>query len=135
MGFLLNIQHSARVFYCNRKIIYNVYMWKPFVLLILSNLFMTVAWYGHLKYKNAALWTIILISWSIAFVEYCFLIPANRIGSNFFTVTQLKVAQEIITLAVFAIFSVFYFHEHFRWNHLAAFCLLVGAVFLTFKEW
>ena len=110
-------------------------MWKPFALLVFSNLFMTIAWYGHLKYKNAALWTIILISWGIAFVEYCFLIPANRIGSGYFTVPQLKVAQEVITLAVFAIFSIFYFHEHFRWNHLAAFCLLIAAVFLTFKEW
>ena len=112
-------------------IIYNVYMWKPFALLVLSNLFMTIAWYGHLKYKNAALWTIILISWGIAFVEYCFLIPANRIGSGYFTVTQLKVAQEVITLLVFALFSIFYF----RWNHFAAFCLLICAVFLTFKKW
>ena len=110
-------------------------MWKPFALLILSNLFMTIAWYGHLKYKNAVLWAVILISWGIAFFEYCLLIPANRIGSGYFTVTQLKVAQEVITLAVFAIFSLFYFHEHFRWNHLVAFCLLIGAVFLTFKKW
>ena len=89
----------------------------------------------HLKYKNAAVWAIVLISWSIAFFEYCLLIPANRIGNEYFTVTQLKVAQEIITLLVFAVFSAFYFHEHFRWNHLAAFCLLIGAVFLTFKKW
>ena len=95
---------------------------------------MTIAWYGHLKYKNATLWAIVLISWSIAFFEYCLLIPANRIGSNYFTVTQLKVMQEVITLAVFVVFSAFYFHEHFRWNHVAAFCLLIGAVFLTFKN-
>lgn len=110
-------------------------MWKPIVLLTLSNLFMTVAWYGHLKYKNAAIWAVILISWGIAFFEYCLLIPANRIGSSLFTVTQLKVMQEVITLTVFAVFSAFYFNEQFRWNHLLAFCLLVGAVFLTFKEW
>jgi len=103
--------------------------------LILSNLFMTFAWYGHLKHKNTALWAVIIISWSIAFFEYCLMIPANRIGSNYFTLTQLKVAQEVITLSVFAGFSILYFHEHFRWNHLAAFCLLAGAVFLTFKKW
>ena len=106
------------------------------ILLIISNLFMTIAWYGHLKTnKDTALWIVILVSWGIAFLEYCFLIPANRIGHEYFTVTQLKVAQEVITLAVFAVFSTFYFHEHFRWNHLAAFCLLIAAVFLTFKKW
>ncbi len=116
-------------------IIYNVYMWKPIALLVVSNLFMTAAWYGHLKYKGAALWTVVLISWGIAFFEYCLQVPANRLGSDYFTVTQLKVAQEVITLAVFTVFSALYFHEHFRWNHFAAFCLLVGAVFLTFKKW
>ncbi|MBO7238510.1 MAG: DMT family protein [Elusimicrobiaceae bacterium] len=110
-------------------------MWKPFALLILSNLFMTIAWYGHLKYKNTAVWAVVLISWGIAFFEYCLLIPANRIGNEYFSVTQLKVTQEVITLAVFAVFSTLYFHENFRWNHLAAFCLLIGAVFLTFKKW
>ncbi|MBR3899007.1 MAG: DMT family protein, partial [Elusimicrobiaceae bacterium] len=114
----------------------NVYnMWKPIVLLVLSNLFMTFAWYGHLKHKSTALWAVILISWAIAFFEYCLQVPANRLGSTYFSVTQLKVMQEIITLSVFTIFSIFYFQENFRWNHLAAFCLLVGAVFLTFKEW
>ncbi len=96
---------------------------------------MTVAWYGHLKYKSTALWAVILISWGIAFFEYCLQVPANRIGSAYFSVTQLKVAQEVITLSVFSVFSLLYFHEHFRWNHWAAFCLLVGAVFLTFKKW
>ena len=112
-----------------------MYMWKPLALLVLSNLFMTVAWYGHLKHKSTALWAVILISWGIAFFEYCLQVPANRIGSAYFSVTQLKVAQEVITLSVFTVFSLLYFHEHFRWNHLAAFCLLVGAVFLTFKKW
>lgn len=116
-------------------IIYNRSMWKPVVLLVLSNLFMTVAWYGHLKFKSTALWAVILVSWGIAFFEYCLQVPANRIGSGYFTVTQLKVMQEVITLLVFTVFSIFYFHENFRWNHFAAFCLLVGAVFLTFKEW
>ena len=110
-------------------------MWKPLTLLVLSNLFMTFAWYGHLKHKSTALWAVVLISWGIAFFEYCLQVPANRMGSAYFSVTQLKVAQEIITLGVFTIFSIFYFHEIFRWNHFAAFCLIVGAVFLTFKEW
>lgn len=118
-----------------RRIIYNIGMWKPIALLILSNLFMTVAWYGHLKHKQTALWAVILVSWSIAFFEYCLQVPANRIGSGYFTVTQLKVTQEIITLLVFTVFSTLYFREHFHWNHLLAFCLLVGAVFLTFKKW
>ena len=110
-------------------------MWKPISLLVLSNLFMTFAWYGHLKHKSTALWAVIFVSWGIAFFEYCLQVPANRMGSAYFTVTQLKVTQEIITLGVFTLFSIFYFHENFRWNHLAAFCLIVWAVFLTFKEW
>ena len=77
-------------------------MWKPIILLCASNLFMTMAWYGHLKFKNKALWLVILASWGIAFFEYCLQVPANRIGSNYFSVTQLKVMQEVITLAVFA---------------------------------
>lgn len=110
-------------------------MWKTIALLIASNFFMTVAWYGHLKYKNKALWIVILASWSIAFFEYCLQVPANRIGSNFFTVTQLKVLQEIITLTVFTGFSILYFKESFKWNHLAGFLCLVAAVFFVFKKW
>ncbi len=110
-------------------------MWKTTALLTASNLFMTVAWYGHLKYKSKALWIVILASWSIAFFEYCLQVPANRIGSNFFTVTQLKVMQEVITLAVFTGFSVLYFKESFKWNHLAGFLCLVAAVFFVFKKW
>ncbi len=110
-------------------------MWKTIALLTASNLFMTVAWYGHLKYKSKALWIVILASWSIAFFEYCLQVPANRIGSNFFTVTQLKVMQEVITLAVFTGFSVLYFKESFKWNHLAGFLCLVAAVFFVFKKW
>ena len=104
-------------------------------MLMASNLFMTVAWYGHLKYKNKALWLVILVSWSIAFFEYCLQVPANRIGSNYFTVTQLKVMQEIITLTVFTGFSILYFKESFKWNHLAGFLCLVAAVFFVFKKW
>ena len=100
-------------------------MWKTIALLMASNLFMTVAWYGHLKYKNKALWLVILVSWSIAFFEYCLQVPANRIGSNYFTVTQLKVMQEIITLTVFTGFSILYFKESFK-------CLSHSLVFLTF---
>lgn len=110
-------------------------MWKTIALLMASNLFMTVAWYGHLKYKNKALWLVILVSWSIAFFEYCLQVPANRIGSNYFTVTQLKVVQEIITLTVFTGFSILYFKESFKWNHLAGFLCLVAAVFFVFKKW
>lgn len=110
-------------------------MWKTIALLMASNLFMTVAWYGHLKYKNKALCLVILVSWSIAFFEYCLQVPANRIGSNYFTVTQLKVMQEIITLTVFTGFSILYFKESFKWNHLAGFLCLVAAVFFVFKKW
>jgi uncharacterized protein len=93
---------------------------------------MTFAWYGHLKFKNAALWKVIAISWLIAFFEYCFQVPANRIGHQFFSAAQLKIIQEVITLVVFAVFSVLYLKEDLRWNHLAAFGCLIGAVFFMF---
>lgn len=107
-------------------------MWT-ILLLIGSNIFMTFAWYGHLKYPQAALWQVILISWGIAFFEYCLQVPANRIGYSDFTGAQLKTIQEIITLAVFAIFSITYLGEALRWNHLAGFACLVGAAFFMFK--
>ncbi|MBO4675832.1 MAG: DMT family protein [Elusimicrobiaceae bacterium] len=110
-------------------------MLKPIVLLIIANLFMTIAWYGHLKFKSASMWTIIVVSWAIAFIEYCFQVPANRIGYEYFTVTQLKVMQEVITLVVFAGFSILYFKEGFKWNHLVGFMCLVAAVFFVFKKW
>ena len=110
-------------------------MWKPIVLLLCSNLFMTAAWYGHLKFKSTAIWTVIVVSWCIAFFEYCLQVPANRIGSNYFSVTQLKVMQEVITLTVFAGFSALYFKESFKWNHLVGFACLVAAVFFVFKKW
>lgn len=107
---------------------------QTFGLLLLSNIFMTIAWYGHLKYKNTALWLVILVSWGIAFVEYCFQVPANRIGHASFSAAQLKGMQEIITLAVFAVFSVWYLGEPLKWNHLAGFALIVAAAILIFKK-
>lgn len=117
------------------KDLYNLFMWKTVALLCASNLFMTAAWYGHLKFKNRALWLVILASWGIAFFEYCLQVPANRIGSDSFSVTQLKVMQEVITLAVFVGFSALYFKESFKWNHLVGFLCLVAAVFFVFKKW
>ncbi len=105
------------------------------VLLVLSNVFMTFAWYGHLKYKSTPLFTAIFASWGIAFFEYCLQVPANRIGHGTFSAPQLKVIQEIITLAVFALFSVFYLKEPIRWNHGLGFLLIVAAVYVMFKEW
>lgn len=102
-------------------------------LLIASNLFMTVAWYWHLKYKAVPLWQVILISWGFAFIEYCLAVPANRIGYGQFTAGQLKVMQEVITLLVFAGFSVLYLGETLRWNHAAAFGCLVAAVWFMFR--
>jgi len=115
------------------------------VLLTLSNTFMTFAWYGHLRFKemkwteNLGLFSIIVISWAIAFFEYCFQVPANRIGfqSNGgpFSLLQLKLIQEVITLTVFLLFSIFYFkNEVIKWNHLVGFGLLVLAVFFFFKK-
>jgi uncharacterized protein (DUF486 family) len=95
---------------------------------------MTFAWYGHLKYRSSPLWIAILASWSIALLEYCFMVPANRIGSYQFSTAQLKTIQEVITLSVFAAFSIFYLKEQFRWNYLAAFAMMVGAVFFMFKK-
>ena len=117
------------------KDLYNLFMWKTVALLCASNLFMTAAWYGHLKFKNRALWLVILASWGIAFFEYCLQVPANRIGSDYFSVTQLKVMQEVITLAVFVGFSALYFKESFKCNHLVGFLCLVAAVFFVFKKW
>ncbi|MBI4430303.1 MAG: DMT family protein [Candidatus Omnitrophica bacterium] len=104
-------------------------------LLALSNIFMTFAWYGHLKYKHAPLWAAILVSWLIAFAEYCFQVPANRIGSQHFATAQLKTIQEVITLVVFCFFSIFYLKEGLKWNYLVGFALMVCAVFFVFKKW
>ncbi len=107
----------------------------PIVLLVVSNIFMTFAWYGHLKFKQTALWKVILISWLIAFAEYCFQVPANRIGSYQFSAAQLKVIQEVITLTVFCVFSVLYLKEELKWNYIVGFMLIIGAVFFIFKKW
>jgi len=105
---------------------------KTILLLVVSNVFMTMAWYGHLKYKQTALWKVILASWLIAFVEYCFQVPANRLGHGQFTAAQLKTIQEVITLVVFSAFSVWYLNEPLRWNYLVGFALIVAAVFFVF---
>ena len=105
---------------------------RTVVLLTISNVFMTFAWYGHLKFKASPLWIAILASWLIAFVEYCFQVPANRLGHYQFSAAQLKVMQEVITLVVFAVFSVTYLREEFRWNYLLGFLLVLGAVFCVF---
>jgi uncharacterized protein (DUF486 family) len=106
----------------------------PILLLIASNVFMTFAWYGHLKYKMVALWIVILVSWGIAFFEYCFQVPANRMGSAVYSTAQLKTIQEVITLSVFVGFSVWYLGEPLKWNQLAGFAMMIGAAFLIFKE-
>jgi uncharacterized protein len=108
-------------------------MWT-ILLLICSNIFMTFAWYGHLRFRQEALWKVIVVSWCIAFLEYCFQVPANRIGYGRFTPVQLKVIQEVITLAVFAVFTTFYFGSHLRWNHVVSALFLVGAVFFAFHN-
>lgn len=103
-------------------------------LLLASNIFMTFAWYGHLKHKDVSLWLVILLSWGIAFFEYLFMIPANRIGSGYFTVVQLKTIQEVITLVVFAGFSFWYLGEPLKWNHAVGFLFLVLAALFIFKK-
>lgn len=108
---------------------------KTIILLTISNVFMTFAWYGHLKYKNKALWIVVIVSWMIAFFEYCFQVPANRLGHGQFNAAQLKTIQEVITLVVFAVFSVLYLKEEFRWNYLVGFGLMALAVFFVFKKW
>ncbi|MEB3286929.1 MAG: DMT family protein [Vampirovibrionales bacterium] len=104
------------------------------LLLTLSNIFMTFAWYGHLKYKASPLWIVILLSWGIAFFEYCFQVPANRWGYGQFSAAQLKTIQEVITLLVFAGFSIWYLKEPFRWNYAVSFLFILGAVWFMFKE-
>lgn len=108
-------------------------LWLTIGLLLVSNVFMTFAWYGHLKFKAAPLWEVILISWLIAFLEYCFQVPANRIGSYEFSAAQLKIMQEVITLLVFGVFSVWYLKQHFTWNYVLAFTCMIGAVFFVFS--
>lgn len=105
---------------------------KTIALLLVSNIFMTIAWYGHLKFKSAPLWGAIIVSWLIAFFEYCFQVPANRIGHYQFTAAQLKTIQEVITLLVF---SVVYLKEELKWNYMVGFMIIIVAVFFIFKKW
>ena len=107
----------------------------PLILLTISNVFMTFAWYGHLKFKGTALWIVILVSWGIALFEYCFQVPANRIGHEYFDAAQLKIMQEAITLIVFSFFSVLYLKENLKWNYIVGFILILLAVFFVFKKW
>lgn len=121
-------------------------LWLTILLLVISNVFMTFAWYGHLKLQqmkeisdSTPLWIVIVISWLIALAEYCFMVPANRIGyagnGGPYTLTQLKVMQEAITLIIFTLFTVVFFRgESLHWNHLAAFICLVAAVYFAFMK-
>jgi uncharacterized protein (DUF486 family) len=108
---------------------------KTIILLLISNIFMTIAWYGHLKFKSTPLWGAIIVSWLIAFFEYCFQVPANRIGHYQFTAAQLKTIQEVITLLVFSVFSVVYLKEELKWNYAVGFMMIIVAVFFIFKRW
>jgi uncharacterized protein (DUF486 family) len=107
---------------------------RTIILLTFSNIFMTFAWYGHLKHRDLPLWQVILGSWGIAFFEYCLAVPANRYGYGQFTGVQLKTIQEVVTLIVFSFFSVFYLKEGFRWNYVGGFAMIVAAVFVIFKK-
>ena len=106
--------------------------WLPVALLTSSNIFMTFAWYGHLKFKYVPLWQAVLISWGIAFFEYTLMVPANRVGSQVYSTPELKIMQEVITLSVFSVFAIGYLGEHLRWNHWAAFGCILAAVAFTF---
>jgi len=108
--------------------------WLPIVLLVASNVFMTFAWYGHLKYKQSALWLVVLASWGIAFFEYLLQVPANRMGHSVYSAAELKTIQEVISLAVFAIFAVTYLGEELRWNHLLGFTLIAAGAALVFAK-
>lgn len=108
---------------------------RTIILLIASNVFMTFAWYGHLKDKGVPLWKAILVSWGIAFFEYCLMVPANRYGyADGLSGFQLKIIQEIITLVVFSFFAVLYLKEPFHWKYLVSFMFLMGAVYFMFKK-
>lgn len=107
----------------------------PILLLCASNLFMTLAWYGHLRFRSAPIAVVILVSWGIAFVEYCLAVPANRIGHGHYSAAELKTMQEVITLVVFAAFSWLYLKEPLGWNHAAGFALIALGAFFVFHKW
>jgi uncharacterized protein (DUF486 family) len=106
----------------------------PILLLLASNVFMTFAWYGHLRFTDRPLWLVIVVSWGIAFFEYCLQVPGNRIGFRVYSPVQLKTIQEIVTLTVFVVFSASYLGATIKWNHLAGFALIVVAAFLIFLD-
>jgi uncharacterized protein (DUF486 family) len=109
--------------------------WLPVLLLACSNIFMTVAWYAHLRHKDQPIWKVIVVSWGIAFFEYLIMVPANRWGSNVYSTPQLKIIQEAVTLIVFAVFAVTYLGEPLRWNHFAAFlCIMAAVCFIFFPH-
>ncbi len=120
-----------------KQIVYfwnTIFFMQTILLLILSNSFMTYAWYGHLKDTHLKLWQAILISWCIAFFEYCFMVPANRIGYKSFSAYQLKMIQEVISLSVFIAFATFFLGEKLRWNYLVSFVFIIFAVFFMFRK-
>jgi uncharacterized protein (DUF486 family) len=104
-------------------------------LLCCSNIFMTAAWYGHLKFPSAALWRVVLISWGLAFFEYCLQVPANRLGYGYFSAAELKTIQEVLSLTVFMVFSVLYLGEPLKWNYVLGFSLIVFAAYIIFHKW
>jgi hypothetical protein len=105
----------------------------PVLLLIGSNVFMTTAWYWHLRFKEVPLWQVILISWGLAFFEYCLAVPANRYGSAAYSAAQLKTIQEVVTLTVFGVFSVVYLQQSITWNHVVGFALIASGAFFVFR--
>ncbi len=108
--------------------------WKATLLLVASNVFMTTAWYGHLKHRHAALWMVVVASWGIAFFEYCLQVPANRIGARTLSAYQLKIMQEAISLTVFVVFATFYLGERFQAKYALSFVLLFAAVVVAFRN-
>jgi uncharacterized protein (DUF486 family) len=109
-------------------------MISPIVLLSVSNVFITFAWYGQLRFPATPVWILVLAGWGIAFFEYCFAVPANHYGHQVYSAAQLKTIQEVITLVAFAVFSIFYLGEALRWNHVAAFACLVAAAYFSFAK-
>ena len=124
--------HESRALYKEPNL--NWTYLTPIALLCCSNVFMTFAWYGQLKFPDAPLWLVIPVSWGIASLEYCFAVPANRIGHQVYSAAQLKTMQEVITLIVFAIFSVTYLGEPLKWNYGVAFALIVAAAYFAFHK-
>jgi uncharacterized protein (DUF486 family) len=108
-------------------------IWKTIGLLIVSNIFMTLAWYGHLKYKSHAVWLAVILSWLVALPEYAFQVPANRLGASFLSVTQLKILQECVTLAVFTVIAFWLFGETPKWNTIVSYLFIVAAVYFAFR--